>query len=124
MREHSTTAGRRLVAILLAASLLAAVASRVLAVDDACPVGARVTIGDTPGEIAEIGTRSPHKGWARITTAAAPQGEWVDWHRVDVRSAAGARCAEPEDRSAVGFGPDSVDDDDPPAQASPTPPRH
>lgn len=122
MREHSTTAGRRLVAILLAASLLAALATRALAADVSCPVGTRVSVNGASGEVAEIGTRSPHAGWARIVTAGSPGGEWVDWHRVDVRSIAGARCAEPEDRSAVSFGPHSVDDDDPPAQPSPTPP--
>lgn len=122
MREHSTTAGRRLVAILLAASLLAALASRVLAADVACPVGTRVRIGGTTGEVVQLGSESPHTGWARIATAASQPGEWVDWHRIEVRSITGALCAALEDRFAVSFGPHGVDDDDPPAQASPTPP--
>lgn len=120
MQDHSTTAGRRLVAALLAAALLVAVATRVFAAGTACPVGTRVQVGRSSGEVAEIGTRAPHTGWARIVSNASPQGRWVDWHRVDVRSANGVRCAEPEDRSAVGFGPQAVDDDDPPP--SPTPP--
>lgn len=124
MHEHSTTAGRRLVAALLVAGILVALASRAMAADIACPRGTRVVMGGTAGEVAELGTRAPHAGWARIVTAASPGGEWIDWRHVDVRAAgSGARCSASarNDDSAVRFGPPVVDDDDPPA-ASPTPP--
>lgn len=131
MREHSTTAGRRLVAALLAASLLAALCSRALAADVPCPVGTRVfgeMAGGKVGEIAELGTESPHEGWVRITYSWSPGGEWYDWRSWAVHPEGSSdRCAPPaaakrtpaSDEAPPTFGIRANDDDDPPPAPAP-----